>query len=254
MAEGRFFNDSIEGDRAGMVINECAAKLFEPDDFIIGKKVNAQYNIIGIVKDYHYESMHQKVRPMGLIYSGGVGGFFPNYISIKTNNKNIANVLSNVETFWNKHSQGNEMEYTFLNDDYGRLYENEQKTSKLFMIFSMLAIFIACLGLIGLTTYMIEQRIKEIGVRKVNGAKITEIVTMLNMDFTVWVIIAYVISCPLAYWAINSWLNTFAYHTDIGWVAFIVAGLIALSIALIAVSWQTFKAARQNPVDALRYE
>lgn len=236
MVKGRFFNDSIESDRAGMVINESAAKLF-PDDQILGNKLNGgRYTIIGVTEDYHYESMHQKVRPMALLYTGGSGGLYANYISIRTMNAEVADILKKTEQFWNRHSQGSVMEYTFLDEDYGRLYDNEQQTSKLFTIFSVLAIIIACLGLIGLSTFMIEQRIKEIGVRKVNGAKIFEIVKMLNLDFAIWVIIAYVISCPLAYWGINSWLNTFAYRTKIGWFAFLIAGSVALAIALLTVS------------------
>jgi putative ABC transport system permease protein len=254
MIEGRFFNDSISSDNSAMILNETAAKLFNWEDGPVGKRISDTYNVIGIVKDYHYESMHQKVRPMALLYSGVVAGLSANYILIKTKNNNIPSVIADVEKFWNQHTDGSAMKYTFLDTDYGKLYDNEQQTSSLFMIFSILAILIACLGLIGLSTYMIEQRIKEIGVRKVNCAKIIEIVKMLNLDFATWVIIAYVISCPMAYWAINSWLDSFAYHTEIGWMAFLVAGIFAFTIAILTVSWQTFRAARRNPVEALRYE
>ncbi len=254
MTKGRFFSDSIASDAQGIILNEAAANLFNWPDGPLGKRIDNQYRVIGVVEDYHYESMRQKIRPMALLYLRGVSGLNPNYILIKTDNKDVAGIIKGVEKFWNQNTDGSAMNYTFLDEDYDKLYHNEQQTSQLFLIFSILAILIACLGLVGLSTFMIEQRIKEIGVRKVNGARIIEVVQMLNIDFAIWVIIAYVISCPLAYWLISKWLNTFAYHTRITWWAFLTAGILAIFIAILTVSWQTLKAARRNPVEALRYE
>ena len=144
--------------------------------------------------------------------------------------------------------------YNFLDEQIAGLYNEEQRTTRLVQLFAIIAIIIGCLGLFGLISYVTSVKIKEIGIRKVNGAKISEILTMLNKDFIKWVVIAFVIAVPIAYYAMNKWLENFAYKTTLSWWIFALAGLLALGIALLTVSWQSWRAATRNPVEALRYE
>ena len=252
MADGRFFSDEMGTDNDAIIINEAAQKLLGYEDGAIGKKISGK-TVIGIVKDYHYESMHQKIRPEAL-YKLNNRSWRSNFISIKTTTSNVANVIKDVKKFWEENANGITLNYSFLDEDYDKLYRNEQQTSSLFLVFSILAIFIACLGLIGLSAYNIEQRLKEIGVRKVIGARNNEIVTMLNWEFSKWVVISYVIACPLAYYFIKRWFQSFAYHINIDWWVFGLGGIIALCIAILTVSWQSLSAASKNPVESLRYE
>jgi putative ABC transport system permease protein len=149
---------------------------------------------------------------------------------------------------------GYPFEYSYLSDQVKNQYESETILMKLVNIFSILSIVVACIGLIGISLFMLEKRTKEIGIRKVNGATITEVMVMLNKDFVKWVAIAFVIATPIAYYAMNKWLQNFAYKTNLSWWIFALAGLLALGIALLTVSWQSWRAATRNPVEALRYE
>ncbi len=146
------------------------------------------------------------------------------------------------------------MKFHFLDDDYDNLYRTEQRMGKIFGYFSFLAIIISCLGLIGLSSFMTERRTKEIGIRKINGAKSIEIFSLLSKEYIIWVIISIIIACPIAWYAMNKWLQNFAYRINISWWVFALAGVIALLIALLTVSWQSYRAASKNPVEALRYE
>jgi putative ABC transport system permease protein len=166
----------------------------------------------------------------------------------------LQNSLAQIKTIWEKQFQQSTFEYNFIDQTFAAQFEEDRKFSKVFGFFTMLAIFIAVLGLVGLASYICIQRTKEIGIRKVNGAKISEILTMLNKDFVKWVAIAFVVACPIAYYAMNKWLENFAYKTSLSWWIFALAGLLALGIALLTVSWQSWRAATRNPVEALRYE
>ena len=146
------------------------------------------------------------------------------------------------------------LNFHFLDDDYDNLYRTEQRMSKIFGYFSFLAIIISCLGLIGLSSFMTERRTKEIGIRKINGAKSIEIFFLLSKEYIIWVMISIIIACPIAWYAMNKWLQNFAYRINISWWVFALAGVIALFIALLTVSWQSYRAAGKNPVEALRYE
>jgi putative ABC transport system permease protein len=146
------------------------------------------------------------------------------------------------------------MDFHFLDDDFDKLYQAEQRMGKIFGYFSFLAIIISCLGLIGLSSYMTESRTKEIGIRKINGAKSTEIFVMLSKEYMIWVGISILIACPIAWFAMNKWLENFAYRSEMSWWIFALAGLLALVIALLTVSWQSLKAATRNPVETLKYE
>ncbi|MDF1551061.1 MAG: ABC transporter permease, partial [Bacteroidales bacterium] len=145
-------------------------------------------------------------------------------------------------------------EFTFLDESFDNQYKQETRFGKLISLFSLLSIAIACLGLLGLISFTLNRKQKEIGIRKINGAKISEILTMLNKDFVKWVAIAFVIATPIAYYAMHKWLENFAYKTTLSWWIFVLAGLLALGIALLTVSWQSWRAATRNPVEALRYE
>jgi putative ABC transport system permease protein len=175
-------------------------------------------------------------------------------ISVRVNTKNIPALIRNIEAKWISMAPSQPFSYTFLDADFNNVYKAEQRTGKLFMIFSVFAIFIGCLGLFGLVSYAAEQRTKEIGIRKVLGAKVTGIVTMLSRDFAKLVLIAALIAYPLAWWAMDQWLQSFAYRISISLWVFALAGIIAIVIALITVSFQAIKAAIANPVKSLRSE
>jgi putative ABC transport system permease protein len=166
----------------------------------------------------------------------------------------ITSTVESIKKTFKSFNPGLPIEFHFLDDDYNNLYRTEQRMGKIFGYFSFLAIIISCLGLIGLSSFMTERRTKEIGIRKINGAKSIEIFSLLSREYIIWVIISIVIACPIAWYAMNKWLQNFAYRIGLGWWVFALAGSIALFIALLTVSFQSYRAAGKNPVDALRYE
>ena len=259
MAQGRFFSHDYPTDSSAVIINEAALKVLGYDH-PINKKLNdwldpqGTFHVIGVVKDFHYESMHQKVRPMGLFFLNGTYKWPPNYISVRLNPGNVSQTIQRIENTWSAFSPKLPLEYSFLDEDYDRLYKNEQQTQQLFMVFSFLAIFIACLGLLGLASFMAQQRTKEIGIRKALGATVNHIAVMLSKDFTKWVLLANLAAWPVAYLAMHKWLQDFAYRIEISWWMFVFAGVLAFIIALLTVSFQVVRAARKNPVDSLQYE
>jgi len=259
MAQGRFFSRDYPTDSSAVIINEAALKVLGWDQ-PINKKLNDWheprnfFHVIGVVKDFHYESMHQKVRPMGLFFLNGTYKWKPNYISVRVNPGNISQTIKLIENTWGAFSPKLPLEYSFLDEDYDRLYKNELQTQQIFIIFSILTIFIACLGLLGLASFMAEQRTKEIGIRKALGASVSEIIFLLSKEFTRWVLVANIIAWPIAYFASNKWLQNYAYRIDIGAGPFFLSAFLAVIIALITVGYQAIKAARANPVDSLRYE
>jgi len=259
MVKGRFFSEEFGSDTSAAIINEAALKLLDWED-PIGKKINnwgeprLYFNVIGIVEDLHYESMHTAVRPMGFFHINSPFHWTPRYISVRVNTANISESLARLDGAWSDLNSGLPFEYSFFDMDYENLYVNEMRTQKLFVTFSMLAIFIACLGLFGLAAFMIEQRTREIGIRKVLGATVPGLLGLLSAQFTKWVIIANLIAWPAAWYFMSRWLENFAYKIEIAWWFYLLAGIIALFIALITVSSQAIKAALGNPVNALRYE
>jgi putative ABC transport system permease protein len=166
----------------------------------------------------------------------------------------MSNLIQSITRAWKDFSPNQPLRYTFLDESYARMYTDVQRTGRIFATFSILAIVVACLGLFALSSFMIEQRTKEIGVRKVNGAKTIDITSALSTDFLIWIILSFIIACPIAWYAMQKWLQNFAYKTELSWWVFGVAGIIAVVIAFLTVSWQSFKATRMNPVEALRYE
>jgi putative ABC transport system permease protein len=175
-------------------------------------------------------------------------------MSLRISSKNIPSLIAQIEHKWKDMAPGQPFSYTFMDADFEKIYTAEQRTGKLFITFAVFAIFIACLGLFGLVTYAAEQRTKEIGIRKVLGAQITGIVTMISKDFVKLVLVASVISFPVAWWAMNKWLQSFAFRITISWWVFVLAGLTAIMIALATVCVQAIKAAIANPTKALRSE
>jgi putative ABC transport system permease protein len=211
--------------------------------------------IVGVIKNYHHFGFKSEIEPLVLIHMPIV----VTQLLVKLEDKQLTsaglqNSLAQIKTIWEKQFQQSTFEYNFIDQTFAAQFEEDRKFSKVFGFFTMLAIFIAVLGLVGLASYICIQRTKEIGIRKVNGAKISEILTMLNKDFVKWVAIAFVVACPIAYYAMNKWLENFAYKTSLSWWIFALAGLLALGIALLTVSWQSWRAATRNPVEALRYE
>ncbi len=259
MAAGRSFSKAFSTDTANFVLNEASVNIlgWRTPEKAVGKNFmygGVKGKIIGVVKDFHFESMHQRIAPIVMVLPNPQTSNRFNQISIKVNGNNTSEGLKFIETIWKKYLPEMPFEFNFLDDNFNKLYVSEQRQGKLFTIFSCIAIFIACLGLLGLSAFAITQRIKEIGIRKVLGASVSGIVILLSKDFLKLVIIASLISFPIAWYAMHQWLGDFAYRIDISWWIFIVAGLMAACIALLTVSIQAFKAAISNPVKSLRTE
>jgi putative ABC transport system permease protein len=212
-----------------------------------GSKIS--FDIIGVVKNFHFESLRQNVGPMCMRLGTDRG-----LASFKIDAGKSKDLITQVENKWKSMAAGLPFSYRFLDDSFNDMYRNEQRIGKLAISFAVLAIFIACLGLFGLATYIAEQRTKEIGIRKVLGASVGSVVNMLSKDFIILVLIASVIAFPIAWWAMHNWLQDFAYRITIGWWIFLAAGAIAFLIAFITVSSQAIKAALANPVKSLRTE
>jgi len=254
MSDGRFFSRNFAADSSAMVINETAVpylELKEPlGEQIYSYWTKKTYTIIGVVKDFHYESLHERVKPACFVLQDPPMGF----VSARINTSNIPETLRAVRKIWDSFYTGLAFDYSFLDEDFNNLYRVEQKLGKLAFIFSALAIFISCLGLLGLTAFTVEQRTKEIGIRKVLGASLSGIVVLLSKNFVKWVIFAFMIALPAAYLSMDHWLRNFAYRIALDVWIFVFAGIVALGIALLTVSYQTIKAAAANPMDSLRHE
>jgi len=256
MAAGRNFSREYSTDKtSGFILNETAVKLLgwkNPADAIGNQfgygEVRGQ--IIGVTKDYHFESLHQKVAPIVMFYQPGR----QNWVSVRVSGGNLKQAISHIESVWKNQFPGRPYQYEFLDQRFGKLYAREQTQQMLFGVFAGIAIFISCLGLLGLSMFMAELRTKEIGVRKVLGASVASIVSLLSQDFLKLVLIAIVIASPIAWYAMHSWLQDFAYHTEINWWVFVLAGVISTGIALFTVSFQSIKAALMNPVKSLKSE
>jgi len=205
--------------------------------------------VIGVVKNFHFESLRQIVGPLCFRLKKSIGA-----VSFKVNTKDIKSLVSQVENQWKSMAPTMPFSYRFLDDSFDQMYRVEQRMGKLALAFSFLAILVACLGLFGLATYAAEQRTKEIGIRKVLGASVKGIVEMLSMDFIKLVAISALISFPIAWWAMHQWLMNFAFRVDIHWWVFLIAAVVALLIALATISFQAVKAAMMNPVKSLRTE
>ncbi|NIJ51819.1 ABC transporter permease [Dyadobacter arcticus] len=256
MAAGRNLSRDFTTDKtSGFILNETAVKLlgWKTPGEAIGARfgyADARGQIIGVTKDYHFESLHQKVAPIAMYYQSGS----LRRVSVHVAGGNLKQAISHIESVWNERFPQTPFQYEFLDQRFGKLYATEQTQQMLFGIFACIAIFISCLGLLGLSMFMAELRTKEIGVRKVLGASVGSIVTLLSQDFLKLVLIAIVIASPIAWYGMHTWLQDFAYHTEINWWVFGLAGIISIAIALFTISFQSIKAALMNPVRSLKSE
>jgi len=256
LVKGRNFSREFLTDSNAMIINETTAALLGYED-PIGKNVYINdenknlvpIKVIGVVKNFHFESLRQTVGPLCFRLRRSTG-----FAIFKINTTDVKSLVSKVESTWKKMAPGMPFSYRFLDESFDEMYRTEQRTGKLAMAFAVLAIIIACMGLFGLATYAAEQRIKEIGIRKVLGASVNNIVEMLSKDFLKLIVISSIIAIPLAWWGMHSWLQDFAYRIDMPWWVFLLAVVIALFIALGTVSFQAIRAALANPVKSLRTE
>jgi putative ABC transport system permease protein len=254
---GRNFSKDYGTDTSSFLINETAVRALglKSNEDAIGKQF--QYGgqngtIAGVFNDFNFESLHQRIIPL-VLYESRDGTSSYNNISVKTSG-NVSAALSQIEKSWKKYLPEIPFEYQFLDERYAKLYEAEDRQSSIITIFSCIAIFIASLGLFGLSAFTITQRVKEIGVRKVLGASTGNIVKLISKDFLVLVVIAAVLAFPVAWYAMNQWLHEFAYRVNISWWVFVLAAVIALLIAFATISFQAIKAAIANPVESLRSE
>jgi putative ABC transport system permease protein len=207
--------------------------------------------IIGVLADFHNEGLQKPIYPM--IYNNGHPFEF-GYYSIKLNTPDFNKAVERLKIIWANNYPADPMDYFFADEYFFRQYQSETRFGKFYTLLTLLSISIACLGIYGLILFYLGQKRNEIGIRKINGARVAEVMIMLNKEFVRWVIIAFVISMPCAWYIMHKWLQNFAYKTDLSWWVFALAGLFALVITLLTVSWQVWKAATRNPVEALRYE
>jgi putative ABC transport system permease protein len=268
LLNGRNFASSQPGDSSAVMLNEAAAKMLgisQPSEQFIevptvafsgnASVLNQPFKarVVGIVKDFNFQSMRDKVSPMIIAYQKNPIHNI-DYFTAKITTTDAAATIKKMEDVLRKIDAGHLFEYNFLDKQWDLFYREDEKRQTIFLAVALLTILIASLGLFGLATYAAQQRIKEIGIRKVLGASVTAIVGMLSKDFAKLVLIASIIAFPVAWWAMDNWLKDFAYRINLQWWVFIVAGFSALLIALITVSFQTIRAALSNPVKNLRTE
>jgi putative ABC transport system permease protein len=253
IVEGRKFSRDVSTDSSDAVlINQSLEKALGIKP-AVGKTIqinSSKYNVIGVMKDFNMHSVHHKIQPLFVLMTGSYYG----YLSIRIRPQNISSTISFINSVWDRIATQRSFKYTYLDTNFNLLYDDEERLAKVITYSSCLAIFIACLGLLGLVSFIVEQRRKEIGIRKVLGASVSDVVGTLSKQFIQLVLLANVIAWPAAYYFMNEWLSDFVYRIDISLWAFIISGGIALLIALATVSFQAIKAAFANPVESLRYE
>ncbi len=260
LKQGRFFSREFPADVDAVVVNEAAVAAFPTGD-VIGKELVSvtgnnnghRYKIIGVAKDFNYESLHKKVRPLVLHlerkdYPAGMN------LTLRIASDNMSNTIDYISDTWKKLAPREAMNYNFVDDRLARLYAVEQKAGVASLIFSSVAIFIACIGLFGLAAFVAEQRTKEIGIRKVLGATSGHVVLLLSKEFAVWVLISNVIAWPVAWYVMNGWLENFAFHTEMSVGYYLIAGIITFVIASVTVGFHAIKAAQSNPVASMKVE
>lgn len=257
ISEGRFFDSEKDKSRAmKVVINEEAKKFWEINDIKESRILNKYwedsigYEIIGVVKDFNYQHLSVKPQPLFMVYFNDVDNDF----LIKLKDGTAQSSLQTVSKLFKEVNPGEDFRYSFLSDEISALYQKEKKLSQVYFIFTIIALLITTIGIFVIAIYDVQRRTKEIGIRKVYGARIGEIIFMLNKDFVKLVLIAIVIAWPIAWYAMHKWLENFAYKTELSWWIFVLAGVLAIVIALLTVSWQSSRAARRNPVESLKYE
>ncbi len=246
---GRNFSGDLASDSSALILNESAVKALGLGDDPVGKKINDGEYVVGVVSDFNYQSLHERIEPAVIRYSAT-----GSYLVVRARGNDFSGLLAAINATWQEFSPEEPMEYAFLDDNFAGLVANEEILSQTIALFTLMAILIACLGLFGLTTFSVRQRTKEIGIRKVVGASTLNLVTMLSKDFLKLVLWAFMIGAPLSFLTVNRWLETFAYHIEPGVIVFAFAGIVSVIVAFLTLSFQTLRAARANPVEALRYE
>ncbi len=260
--DGRDFSLEFPSDSSAVILNETAAKNFNFDGERIGSKIATfadrdmspdkleRLTVIGVVENFHFESLKENIGSVMLFLSKQPHG----NLSIRFQSQDTKAVIDLLESKWKEMAPGQPFTYSFLDDRFGNMYAAETRLGKVFAIFAGFAIIIACSGLFALTAFTAEQRTKEIGIRKVLGASVGSIVVLLSKEFTKLVLISFVLAAPLAWWGVSKWLEDYQYKTELGWTVFLIAGGIAVSIALLTMSFQSIKAAVENPTKSLRGE
>ncbi len=253
VVKGRFFNRGFSTDYKSVVLNETAVKTLGWETDPLGKRYRLvdTFNVIGVVKDIYFESFHHGIKPQGFFLEPPNTG---SHVLVKMRSEMVPEALHNVKNLWSEIVPDREVRYNFLDEDFDSWYKNERKTGLFAVILTFIAIFLSGLGFLSLVLLSIHKKITEIGIRKVNGAKTQDILYLLNAKYIKLISIAFVIASPVAWYAMHKWLQNFAYKTEINWWIFALAGLITLGIALLTVSWLSWRAATRNPVEALRYE
>jgi len=259
MVQGKTFT---AGEKPQAIINEAAVKVLRMKDPLQetidrGTLGEMDVSIVGVVKDFHFQSFHHAIEPMVIYFRNGdlrKTENDANYILVRVNGTDLNATLQSIEKTWNKLSNGYLFEYSFLDDDFNKLFAREQTTAHIYTAFSVIAIVIASIGLLGLASFFTARRTKEIGIRKVVGASILSIAALLSRDFVRWLVAATLLGSALSFYLIQQWLNNFAYHTPLQWWVFVLAGVLALVVMILALSWHIFQAAKRNPTEALRTE
>ncbi len=253
LLEGRNFSRSFPMDTVAILLNETAARAFGAENLLNEEVFHAgsgkSYKVIGIFKDFNFETLRKEIQPLALTLT--TQGFC---LSVRITTDDVPATVARIESLWDQYAPDQPFQYAFLDDNYDALFRAEQRLGKVFSIFTGLAIMVACLGLLGLAAFIAERRTKEIGIRKVMGASATNVILLLSKDFTRLVIVAFVLAIPVAYFIIQKWLQGFAFRADISPWVFLLAGIGALLIAWLTVSWQSLKVALNNPVDSLKDE
>ncbi|MEK6782135.1 MAG: ABC transporter permease [Bacteroidota bacterium] len=247
---GRNFSEEMRTDSASIIINQAMAKQLGLNDPVGQRIMNWQvYNVIGVVEDFHFESLREQIKPLAMIL-----GEDSNIISVKINSADMSSVLTSIVAIWKKFSPNQPIRYSFLDESYARMYEDVQRMGRIFISAAVLAIIVACLGLFALSAFMVEQRSKEISIRLVLGASLKSIFTLLTLNFLKLVLISIVIAVPIAWYMMQKWLQDFTYRTEITWEVFALAGVMAVLIAIFTISYQAVRAGMMNPVESLKTE
>jgi len=256
MEEGRFFSREFKSDTAAIILNETAYRQMAFNNLEEAVVITYQsepptpLKVIGVLKDFNYQSLRDNVRPMAILL-----GSEPNLeMGIRLTKGNSREQIELLESIWKKYAPDAPFEYSFVDQNFDALFRAEQRMSQIILVFTVLAISIACLGLFGLAAYTAEQRAKEISIRKVMGASVSQVMVLMTKDFTILVMVAFIVATPLAWYFAESWLSGFANRIQIDYTFVIISGMISLLIALITISYQSIKAAKENPVNAMRLE
>lgn len=256
LVSGRNFSKEFATDKSAFIINEQLAKQLDWDD-PVGKTINrnrTKHPIIGVVRDFNFSSLHHQMEPIIISQNPWEGIQSYGYLSVRIQSGNISQSIQKLEEIWKNQVTSLPFEFSFLEDRINNLYLTEKRLGETFIYFSSLAILISCMGLFGLVLFLVDQKTKEIGIRKTLGGSVADILLLLSKDLTKWILFALILAVPLTWFAMDRWLMNFAYATEIRWWIFALAGLLTILISWITVSWHTIKAALKNPVEALRYE